>query len=162
MKCSHCSQLCLQKWNRCIFQETPTQVGDLEKKKKEKQTKCDTCLATFKSEVLYRLCVIKIRGFYSNAIQRLLLRFSFFMPQWLLYINPLLNNFLTLLFRKQFKNVKVNNKINNCLSRNRAKMRTIFFSNIAAQQYSNRFIRKYKFEPCSFSCDEITSRWNTL
>ena len=54
-------------WNRCIFQETPTQVGDLEKKKKEKQTKCDTCLATFKSEVLYRLCVIKIRGFYSNT-----------------------------------------------------------------------------------------------
>ena len=43
-------------WNRCIFQETPNQVGeDLETKKKEKQTKCDTCLvveATFESEVL--------------------------------------------------------------------------------------------------------------
>ena len=43
-------------WNRCIFQETPTQVGeDLETKKKEKQTKCDTCLvveATFEFEVL--------------------------------------------------------------------------------------------------------------
>ena len=90
---------------------------------------------------IYRLCVFKIRGFYSNTAVTI----TFFYATMAI-INPLLNNFLALLLRKQFENVKLNKKINKCLCRNRAKMSTMFFSNIAAQHYSNTFIKRDKFE----------------
>ena len=72
---------------------------------------------------IYRLCVFKIRGFYSNTAVSIKISLCY---ATIIIINPLLNSFLAWLIRKQFKNVKVNHKINRCLSRNRAKISTIF------------------------------------